>query len=135
MWYTVGPCCLSILYIRVYSANSQSITLPIPLGNHKSILCVCESVSKSRNSFFHINYSAFLSLPIYFLQFFKTLWPWTSSNPVDSREARSCLWDMTVSAGFSKFIDHSLSQERWSYMYVTWCSKYIWKHLTVNWTS
>ena len=44
--YTVGPCCLSILYIL-----SLTTTLPppplLPLGNHKSVLYVCESFSVS----------------------------------------------------------------------------------------
>ena len=46
MYYTVGLCCLSILY-KFSSANSKlpihpSFTSPT-LGNHRSVLCVCES--------------------------------------------------------------------------------------------
>ena len=46
--YTVGHCCLSILYIIVCICESQppNPSLPIshmPPGNHKSVLYVCES--------------------------------------------------------------------------------------------
>ena len=45
--YTVGPCCLSILNVCIYKHQilSPSLSLPLPLGNHKSDLYVCDSVS------------------------------------------------------------------------------------------
>ena len=49
--YTIGPCCLSVLYKILCICQSQtpnpSLPHPLPLGNHKSILYVCESVSVS----------------------------------------------------------------------------------------
>ena len=49
LYYIVGPCGLSILYILVASVNCKLPILPSPtpspLGNHKSALYVCESVS------------------------------------------------------------------------------------------
>ena len=49
--YTVGPCCLSNLYILICICWSQTPNLSFPppphLGNHKSVLYVCESVSVS----------------------------------------------------------------------------------------
>ena len=50
--YIVGLCCLSILYINILHLlipNSQSFTrlLPLPHGNHRFVLCTCESVSVS----------------------------------------------------------------------------------------
>ena len=48
MCSTVGPRCLSILCIMVYIANPKPpihpSPTPVPLGNHKSVLYVCESV-------------------------------------------------------------------------------------------
>ena len=47
--YTVGLC-LSILYvIHLLTPNSQSIppAFPFPLGNYKSVLYYCESLSIS----------------------------------------------------------------------------------------
>ena len=47
--YTLGPCCLpnpKCNRSHLPTPNSQSIPLPPhPLGNHKSVLYVCESVS------------------------------------------------------------------------------------------
>ena len=47
--YTVGHCCLSVLYIIVYICWSQtpnpSLPTTPPLGNQKSVLCVYESLS------------------------------------------------------------------------------------------
>ena len=47
--YTVGFCCLSILNITVYihwpQTPSPSIPSSLPIGNHKSVLYVYESVS------------------------------------------------------------------------------------------
>ena len=46
--YTVRPCCLSILHIIVCSCWSQRPVHPSPappLGNHRSVLYVCESFS------------------------------------------------------------------------------------------
>ena len=47
--YTVGLHCLSTPNVLVYIYQSQtprpSHSLPIPLGNHKTVLYVCESVS------------------------------------------------------------------------------------------
>ena len=49
--YIVGPCCLSILCnsLHLLNPNSQSLPspAPLPLGNHKSVFYVCESVSVS----------------------------------------------------------------------------------------
>ena len=42
--YSVGLCCLSILYLIVCIWQFQTPSLPLstrPLGNHKSVLCVC----------------------------------------------------------------------------------------------
>ena len=41
---TVGPHCLSILNGIVASTNPKfpSPSIPLPTGNHKSVLCVCE---------------------------------------------------------------------------------------------
>ena len=48
LFYTVGPC-LSILYVIVCICYSQvpnlSLPHPTPIGNHKSVLYICESVS------------------------------------------------------------------------------------------
>ena len=48
LFYTVGPC-LSILYVIVCICYSQvpNLSLPnsTPIGNHKSVLYICESVS------------------------------------------------------------------------------------------
>ena len=43
---TAGPWCLSIFWVPVCTCQSQTPTLPLPtpLGNHKSVLHVCESV-------------------------------------------------------------------------------------------
>ena len=51
--YTVGPCCLSILNVTVciYYPRTPNPSLPLPplhLGNHKSVLYVCESLSVSQ---------------------------------------------------------------------------------------
>ena len=47
--YTVGPCCLSILYIVVFICLPQtpnlSLPLAFPFGNHKFVFCVCGSIS------------------------------------------------------------------------------------------
>ena len=47
--YTVGSCCLSILYIVVCIYQSQTLILslppPFPFGNYKFVFNVCESVS------------------------------------------------------------------------------------------
>ena len=45
--YTVGPCYLPILYtsLHLLIPNSQSFPPPPPLGNHRSVLYACESVS------------------------------------------------------------------------------------------
>ena len=50
--YTVGPCCLSILWIVVCVCESQAPSLSptthtstIPVGNHKFVFYVCESIS------------------------------------------------------------------------------------------
>ena len=49
--YTAGPCCSSIVYITVSSANPKlPVLLPpniLPLSNHKSVLYVCKPVSIS----------------------------------------------------------------------------------------
>ena len=47
---TVGPCCLSILHIIVFSANPKLPihpfpTHPPPLRNHKCVPYICEYVS------------------------------------------------------------------------------------------
>ena len=50
MCYAVGPCWLSILNIAVCTHPLQTPYLfppPVPSGNHKFILYVCESVSVS----------------------------------------------------------------------------------------
>ena len=47
LWYTVGPCCLSILNVIVCIYQPQTPTpslSPLPLGDHKSVLYVCESI-------------------------------------------------------------------------------------------
>ena len=44
---TVGPCCLSILYILVCIYLSQIPNPSLSFGNHKSVLYVCEFVSIS----------------------------------------------------------------------------------------
>ena len=45
--YRAGPCCLSILNVIVciYQPQIPSPSLSLPLGNHKSVLYVCEFVS------------------------------------------------------------------------------------------
>ena len=48
--YTVGPHCLSVLYIVVCISNPKLITHPsptphVPFGNHKFVFPICESVS------------------------------------------------------------------------------------------
>ena len=48
--YTLGPCCSSIRYVIVciYQLQTPRIFLSLPyplLGNHRSVLYVCESVS------------------------------------------------------------------------------------------
>ena len=71
--YTDGPCCLSILNVRVCIYQPQipspSLSLPTPLGNHKSVLYVCESLSQicSFVSIFQIPY---ISDTIWYLSFF-----------------------------------------------------------------
>ena len=42
--FTVGPCCLSILYVMVciYHPLTPSASFPLPPRNHKSVLCICE---------------------------------------------------------------------------------------------
>ena len=45
MCYTVGPCCLPVLYIAVCSCWSQTpnlclLPLPFPFGKHKFVFCV-----------------------------------------------------------------------------------------------
>ena len=46
--YAVGLCCSASLYLIVCICKSriptQCLFYPTPLGNHKSVLCVCESV-------------------------------------------------------------------------------------------
>ena len=73
---TVGPC-VSILYITVYICGCQApspFLLSDPLGNHKSVLDVCESVSVHK--WFHL---CWILDPIYkwytviFLSFWLTL--------------------------------------------------------------
>ena len=47
MGYTVGPCCLSYVYYFA-PANPKLPSHPfptLPLGNHKYVLYVCQSVS------------------------------------------------------------------------------------------
>ena len=48
--YTVGPCCVPVLSIGVWSANTKlliclSFPFPFLFGNHKFVSYVCESVS------------------------------------------------------------------------------------------
>ena len=47
--YTVGPCCLSILYIVVCICQSKTpnlyFPLPFPFSNHKFVFYVCESIA------------------------------------------------------------------------------------------
>ena len=47
--YTVGPYCLSTLYIIVYSVSPQTLTpflpQPLQLGNHKFVLDDCRRFS------------------------------------------------------------------------------------------
>ena len=48
LWYTVGPCWLSILNTIVCTRQSQTPSLflpPFPFGNHKLVFYVCEPVS------------------------------------------------------------------------------------------
>ena len=54
--YTVGPCCLPILYIVVCICQSQSpnLSLPppfFPFGNHQFVFYVCESLSVANGSY------------------------------------------------------------------------------------
>ena len=39
--YTLGPCCLSILYIFLIPNSSFTPPLPFPFGNYKYVLYVC----------------------------------------------------------------------------------------------
>ena len=44
--YTVQPHCLSVLYMIACICSSQHFPPhPLPLDKHKSVICVCESVS------------------------------------------------------------------------------------------
>ena len=47
MCYTVGPCCLSIPYIMLISANpkprTRSLPSSLPVGNYKSVLSVLKT--------------------------------------------------------------------------------------------
>ena len=49
LWYTVGPCCLFILYVIVciYYPWTPIPFLPLPFGNKICVLYVCEYVSGS----------------------------------------------------------------------------------------
>ena len=44
---TAGPCSLSTVYILQFAFANPELPLHPPPGNHKSIFCVCESVSVS----------------------------------------------------------------------------------------
>ena len=49
LYYTVNPCCLSILCIVVAYISPKFLIYPspfsFPFGNHKSVFCVCDCVS------------------------------------------------------------------------------------------
>ena len=55
LWYTVGPCWLSILHIVVCICSSQApdLSLPptFPLGNHKFVFDICRNPINSVSHF------------------------------------------------------------------------------------
>ena len=75
--YAVGPHCLSIPHVIVciYKPQTPSPSLLLLLGNHKSVLYVCESVSVSYIS----DIIWYLSFSLFFLHFIL----WLHSLPME----------------------------------------------------